>query len=184
MKPTDDRIFVKPLPHEDLTESGLIIPEAAKGKQTRVEVMYIGDKVDPEKHCRVADYVLIPENAGMEFSYNDVDMKVVRWLDVQAILDRNVKSAEEVIRDHRTFNLTVLETVNKGTVKEKFLVDLNGHKFYLQGNSFEPVREGHSFCEKPGHVCKMNYCDENGCVERKREMTEEPVTPIPANGQI
>lgn len=32
--------------------------------------------------------------------------------------------------------------------------------------------KGHSFCEKPGHVCTMNYCDDNGCQERKRQYTE------------
>lgn len=35
-----------------------------------------------------------------------------------------------------------------------------------------PEAKGHGFCEKSGHVCTMNYCDENGCQERKRVLVE------------
>jgi hypothetical protein len=30
----------------------------------------------------------------------------------------------------------------------------------------------HSFCETPDEKCTMNYCDENGCLNRKRELVE------------
>jgi hypothetical protein len=30
----------------------------------------------------------------------------------------------------------------------------------------------HSFCETPNEKCTMNYCDENGCQNRKRELVE------------
>ena len=30
----------------------------------------------------------------------------------------------------------------------------------------------HSFCETPDEKCTMNYCDENGCQNRKRELVE------------
>ena len=30
----------------------------------------------------------------------------------------------------------------------------------------------HSFCETPEEKCTMNYCDENGCQNRKRELAE------------
>lgn len=31
----------------------------------------------------------------------------------------------------------------------------------------------HSFCETPNENCTLNYCDENGCLNRKRELVEE-----------
>jgi len=31
----------------------------------------------------------------------------------------------------------------------------------------------HGFCETPEEKCTMNYCDENGCQNRKRELVEE-----------
>jgi hypothetical protein len=30
----------------------------------------------------------------------------------------------------------------------------------------------HSFCETPNENCTMNYCDENGCQNRKRELVD------------
>jgi chaperonin GroES len=142
MRPTDDRLFVKPLPHAEATESGLIIPDAAKGKQTKGEVTHVGDALDdhgkPLITCVVGDHILYPENAGMEFNYHDVDMKVIRWGDVQAILDRDVKSAEEVIKASGSFDVVVVETQFKGTIKERLLVNICGEQFFLQGNIFTP----------------------------------------------
>jgi hypothetical protein len=33
----------------------------------------------------------------------------------------------------------------------------------------------HNFCETPEEKCIMNYCDENGCMNRKREATEDSI---------
>jgi hypothetical protein len=35
--------------------------------------------------------------------------------------------------------------------------------------------KAHSFCETPEEKCTMNYCDENGCMNRKREATEDSI---------
>jgi hypothetical protein len=32
--------------------------------------------------------------------------------------------------------------------------------------------KSHSFCETPEEKCTMNYCDENGCQNRKRQLTD------------
>ena len=31
----------------------------------------------------------------------------------------------------------------------------------------------HSFCETPNENCTLNYCDENGCLNRKRKLLVE-----------
>lgn len=36
----------------------------------------------------------------------------------------------------------------------------------------KPVEKEHSFCVTPGSGCNMNYCDENGCQDRKRELVD------------
>ena len=36
----------------------------------------------------------------------------------------------------------------------------------------EKESKSHSFCETPNEKCAMNYCDENGCQNRKRELVE------------
>lgn len=30
----------------------------------------------------------------------------------------------------------------------------------------------HSFCQTPNEKCTMNYCNENGCQNRKRKLVE------------
>lgn len=40
------------------------------------------------------------------------------------------------------------------------------------------ARIPHGFCETPEEKCTMNYCDENGCQNRKRHNTEENQQPI------
>lgn len=36
----------------------------------------------------------------------------------------------------------------------------------------------HSFCETPNEKCTLNYCDENGCLNRKRELLDENGQPL------
>jgi hypothetical protein len=90
--------------------------------------------------CKPGDYVLFPEQAGMDFTYNDVDLKVIRWGDIQAILDRDVKTAEDILKAKDSdLQIEVFDTVMEGTVKEKLIISLNGQRFALQGNALEPL---------------------------------------------
>jgi len=38
-------------------------------------------------------------------------------------------------------------------------------------------RQPHTFCETPEVKCTMNYCNENGCQNRKREIVDECLLP-------
>ncbi|CAL2085027.1 hypothetical protein [Tenacibaculum sp. 190524A02b] len=54
-----------------------------------------------------------------------------------------------------------------------FWVNENGY-FH---NNYEEVKDvdkaSHSFCETPEENCTMNYCDDNGCQNRKRNLVNE-----------
>ena len=39
-------------------------------------------------------------------------------------------------------------------------------------------KKSHSFCETPEEKCTMNYCDENGCQNRKRVLAEPIEQPL------
>ena len=41
----------------------------------------------------------------------------------------------------------------------------------IMGNNKKP----HGFCETPEEKCTMNYCDDNGCINRKRTLVGDPV---------
>lgn len=40
-----------------------------------------------------------------------------------------------------------------------------------------PKEKHHGFCENPESKCTMNYCDENGCIERKRNLVGADLVP-------
>jgi len=52
-------------------------------------------------------------------------------------------------------------------------------KIVNTGTSFKKAMEGYAILvpkqEPCNGTCGMNYCDENGCVERKRELVDNPV---------
>lgn len=35
------------------------------------------------------------------------------------------------------------------------------------------MKKPHSFCETPEEKCTMNYCDDNGCQNRKRNLVNQ-----------
>ena len=43
-------------------------------------------------------------------------------------------------------------------------------------------RKPWSFCETPEEKCTMNYCDENGCMNRKRSYSDDLVPPPTEEG--
>ena len=53
--------------------------------------------------------------------------------------------------------------------------NLDAEQYYQKTFSMkkqEKESKSHSFCETPNEKCTMNYCDENGCQNRKRELVE------------
>ena len=63
---------------------------------------------------------------------------------------------------------------------------LNAWNGYVKLVDSYPVSEEtkpHSFCETPEEKCTMSYCDENGCINRKRNLVAEPSSPTDENGK-
>jgi hypothetical protein len=61
-------------------------------------------------------------------------------------------------------------------------LDTVGKEFYESADKVITVKrqeepKPHSFCETPDEKCTMNYCDENGCQNRKRELVEPQENP-------
>jgi hypothetical protein len=44
-------------------------------------------------------------------------------------------------------------------------------------------KKPHSFCETPEENCTMNYCDDNGCQNRKRELVNPELTQLRAENE-
>lgn len=87
MKPINDRVVVKPAPAEETTRGGIIIPDTAKEKPQRGEVIAVGPgKEDHAMTVQVGDTVLYGKYAGQELQYEGEDYLIMREDDILVVL--------------------------------------------------------------------------------------------------
>ncbi len=87
MRPINDRVVVKPAPAEEKTAGGIIIPDTAKEKPQRGEVIAVGPGKDGNAMTvKEGDTVLYGKYAGQELSYNGDDYLIMREDDILVIL--------------------------------------------------------------------------------------------------
>ncbi len=86
-KPINDRVVVKPAPAEEKTKGGIIIPDTAKEKPQRGEVIAVGPgKDDIKMTVKKGDVVLYGKYAGQEMSLDGTDYLIMREDDILVIL--------------------------------------------------------------------------------------------------
>ena len=87
LKPINDRVVVKPAPAEEKTKGGIIIPDTAKEKPQRGEIVAVGPgtKENPVT-LNAGDIVLYGKYAGTELHHNGVDYLIMKENDILAIV--------------------------------------------------------------------------------------------------
>ncbi|MBR9921615.1 MAG: co-chaperone GroES [Bacteroidetes bacterium] len=87
MKPINDRVVVKPAPAEEKTSGGIIIPDTAKEKPQRGEVVAVGPGKDGNKMTvQQGDIVLYGKYAGTELHHEGQDYLIMREDDILVVL--------------------------------------------------------------------------------------------------
>jgi chaperonin GroES len=87
IKPLADRVLVKPAPAEEKTIGGIIIPDTAKEKPLKGEVLATGNGTkDEEMVLKVGDTVLYGKYAGTEVELEGEKYLIMRQNDVLAVL--------------------------------------------------------------------------------------------------
>ncbi|MFA6806401.1 MAG: co-chaperone GroES [Bacteroidales bacterium] len=87
VKPLADRVLVKPAEVETKTAAGIIIPDTAKEKPVKGEVVAIGQgKKDEPITVKVGDLVLYGKYSGTEINIEGEDYLIMRESDIYAIL--------------------------------------------------------------------------------------------------
>ena len=88
MKPINDRVVIKPAPAEERTKGGIIIPDTAKEKPQRGEIVAVGPGKDGNlMTVQVGDIVLYGKYAGQELNYQGEDYLIMREDDILIVLD-------------------------------------------------------------------------------------------------
>ena len=87
IKPLADRVLVRPAPAEEKTIGGIIIPDTAKEKPLKGEVIAVGNGTkDEEMVLKVGDTVLYGKYAGTELEVEGTKYLIMRQNDVLAVL--------------------------------------------------------------------------------------------------
>ena len=90
LKPLGDRLIVRAIEEEETTASGIVLPETAKEKPQRGEVIAVGDGARDDDGERIpldvstGDTVLYSKYGGTEVKVDGEDLLVLRESDVLA----------------------------------------------------------------------------------------------------
>ena len=94
IKPLEDRIVVRPMAAEQVTASGLVIPDTAQEKPQEAEVVAVGPGRVDDKGNRIpvdvsiGDKVIFSKYGGTELKYGGEDYLVLSARDVLAIITK------------------------------------------------------------------------------------------------
>jgi chaperonin GroES len=93
LKPLGDRLIVKPIEQEETTPSGIVLPETAKEKPQRGEVLAVGPGARDEAGKRIemeistGDIVLFAKYGGTEIKIDEEKLLILRESDVLALVE-------------------------------------------------------------------------------------------------
>ena len=86
IRPLADRVLIKPAAAEEKTLGGIIIPDSAKEKPLKGEIVAVGNGTkDEEMVVKVGDNVLYGKYAGTEIELDGEKYLIMRQADVLAI---------------------------------------------------------------------------------------------------
>ncbi len=93
LRPLGDRVVIKPTAREDMTKSGIVLPDTAKEKPQEGVILAAGPgKIDDSgkrepMDVKVGDKVLYAKYAGTEFKVEGDDLLIVSQKDILAIVE-------------------------------------------------------------------------------------------------
>ena len=97
LEPLADRLVVKPIEREEMTRSGLVLPDTAKEKPQEGEVLAVGPGRMSEDGKRIAmdvkvgDVVLYAKYGGTEIKVEGEELMILRESDILAKRPKTAK---------------------------------------------------------------------------------------------
>ncbi len=94
LRPLSDRLVIEPQEKEEMTASGIILPETAKEKPQKGTVLAAGpgrtddDGKRIEMDVKIGDVVLYARFAGTEVKINDRKLLILKESDILAIVEK------------------------------------------------------------------------------------------------
>lgn len=94
LKPLGNRVVVEPLEQEEVTPSGIVLPETAKEKPQQGVILAVGPGDRDDKGQRipmdvaVGDKVLFAKYSGTEVKVDGKKLLILRESDILAIIEK------------------------------------------------------------------------------------------------
>jgi len=94
LRPLGDRVVIRPSERDEMTKSGLVIPDTAKEKPQEGSVLAVGpgrvldDGTREPMDVKTGDTVLYAKYAGTEFKHDGDDLLIVSQKDILALVAR------------------------------------------------------------------------------------------------
>ncbi len=87
IKPLADRVLIQPAAAEEVTASGIIIPDSAKEKPLKGKVLAVGNGTkDEEMVLKAGDNVLYGKYSGTEIDLDGEKVLIMRQNEVLAVI--------------------------------------------------------------------------------------------------
>ncbi len=86
IKPIGERLLIKPIKEEVKSAGGIVLPEKAKEKSQKAEVIEIGSS--DEISVKVGDQVIFAKYSGNEIKMDDEDYVIIDWSDILAKIEK------------------------------------------------------------------------------------------------
>ncbi len=88
IRPLADRVLIEPTAAEEVTMSGIIIPDSAKEKPLKGKIVAVGNGTKDEPMVlKEGDVVLYGKYAGSEIEFEGVKYLMMRQGDVLAVVE-------------------------------------------------------------------------------------------------
>jgi chaperonin GroES len=93
LKPLGDRLVVRPTPREEMTKSGIVLPDTAKERPQEGTILSVGpgrildDGTREAMDVSAGQKVLFQKYAGTEFKLDEEELLILSQKDVLAVIE-------------------------------------------------------------------------------------------------
>jgi chaperonin GroES len=93
LRPLGDRVVLQPTPREEMTKSGIVIPDTVKEKPQEGLILSVGpgrfldDGTREKMDVKPGDKVLYAKYAGTEFKLEGEDLLIISAKDIFAVVE-------------------------------------------------------------------------------------------------
>ena len=98
LRPLADRVVVKPVERDEMTKSGIVLPDTAKEKPQEGIIEAVGNgRYNEQSGVRIAldvkvgDRVMYAKYAGSEVKIDDTEYLILGEKDILAVVEKNGK---------------------------------------------------------------------------------------------